>query len=1267
MKKNLWIILLTTIVSLTAISVYVSALVDGKILVTADWVISENEASRAAPGAKPEHTKFAVHAAGNIYRGNPRVDLKGPLNEGFEGGAIPADWRVRNQDLDTYQWEAYSTAEAHSGSYVARVHYNGSGCDDWLIPPRLSVVAGDSLKFWAKSYSATYLEDFEVRLSTTGHAAVDFTTQLDAITDTPYDWTEYRYDLGVYAGQEIYVAVRCVSVDEYYLYLDDFTGPEVWVPAGKVIAFNTTSIPFGTVPLGGSKAIDLKIYSIGAENVTVSGFASDNGHFTHNFPGSTAIPPGDSLAVTVTFAPTAYPEETGTLTVTHDGTKADTTIAVSGSGIDALFYEDFATGIFPPPGWAKYQDQWPPGWLKGSPGHGDTYCAYHGDNALAEDYLVTPQISIPAGKATYELEFVQYEWQLSWYEGHAVLVSTDSGDPDDDDFVLLQEVYPGTQLEWEAVENISLAAYAGQDIYLAFYYYGDYADEWSVDDIIIQEFTYVNQPPDITHDPKGDTDDVTPTITAIIADGDGVSSAKVFYETAPKAYSQADMSLTGVLANEYSVDLPSLPYGTINYYIQAEDDSGAAGTDPPGAPTEHYSFEIQPFAGTELSYDDSTKENAWTWTEFDSTMAGRWAVRFTPQAYPCTLKSIKVGVDPDFPDPAHQPFAVEIYDDDGPAGEPGTMIYGPDTTGSIGNVVGGVAALSEPIWAYACIHPPVVIEEGDVYAAVGAVTLAPFAEAWDIDEDGIHHRRSWVHVADEGWYQWESYQGFPANLMIRAYLVTGPPPQMYLSGGQVDPIIGSLGATFAYSVSYIQQADVPPTIKDVYVDGVPHAMTDPTGGAGPYSGGVVFTYQHQFANTGDHEFYFYFEDGALSDREPYAGTWWGPMNGYYNWDFESAGVFTPTGPQDDWEWGVPAFANGPSAHSGQKCWGTILNGNHTDLSRSRLETPHLDFTMGGSTKLELKFWHWYDTEKIIFLGQTTYDDGGNVKVITPTDTTIIHPDTSQAEDYDAASMSTGNAWIPSQPGYCEHRASWMEAIFDLTPWTNESDVVIVFDFGSDNGGIDWPGWYIDDVVIWGDLPLPVELAGFTATAGDGMVTLDWATGSELNNRGFEIYRRVESREFVRINGDIIPGAGTSATGHDYTYVDRGLINGVTYYYRLADVDLYGHVHLHDAIVSAIPASTLPQSFALMQNYPNPFNPDTRIRYHLAKDVAVKLSIYNVSGQQVITLVDRDQSAGYYQVEWRGTDGRGGELASGVYFYRLEAGERVFTRKMVLLK
>jgi hypothetical protein len=88
---------------------------------------------------------------------------------------------------------------------------------------------------------------------------------------------------------------------------------------------------------------------------------------------------------------------------------------------------------------------------------------------------------------------------------------------------------------------------------------------------------------------------------------------------------------------------------------------------------------------------------------------------------------------------------------------------------------------------------------------------------------------------------------------------------------------------------------------------------------------------------------------------------------------------------------------------------------------------------------------------------------------------------------------------------------------------------------------------------------------------------------------------------------------------------------------------------------------------LAQNYPNPFNPSTRIKYSLARNSQVSLSIYNVAGQLVKTLVNETRTAGPHAVTWNGRDDRGAPVASGVYFYRLVAGDFTMTRKLTLLK
>lgn len=94
---------------------------------------------------------------------------------------------------------------------------------------------------------------------------------------------------------------------------------------------------------------------------------------------------------------------------------------------------------------------------------------------------------------------------------------------------------------------------------------------------------------------------------------------------------------------------------------------------------------------------------------------------------------------------------------------------------------------------------------------------------------------------------------------------------------------------------------------------------------------------------------------------------------------------------------------------------------------------------------------------------------------------------------------------------------------------------------------------------------------------------------------------------------------------------------------------------------------IPEGFHLLQNYPNPFNPETEIAYCLPQDSRVKLTIYNILGQEVKVLVDEYQTAGTRRVTWDGCDDTGSKAASGIYLYRLEAGKTIQTKKMSLLK
>ena len=120
----------------------------------------------------------------------------------------------------------------------------------------------------------------------------------------------------------------------------------------------------------------------------------------------------------------------------------------------------------------------------------------------------------------------------------------------------------------------------------------------------------------------------------------------------------------------------------------------------------------------------------------------------------------------------------------------------------------------------------------------------------------------------------------------------------------------------------------------------------------------------------------------------------------------------------------------------------------------------------------------------------------------------------------------------------------------------------------------------------------------------------------------------------------------------------------------ASVSIQGNAVLNDQLAGALNAvkvKEIPSEFSLSQNYPNPFNPTTNIKYAIAQDARVSLVVYNILGQAVRTLVNAEQESGYYTVRWDGTNDFGSKVSSGIYIYRISAGNFTSTVKMNLLK
>jgi flagellar hook assembly protein FlgD len=99
----------------------------------------------------------------------------------------------------------------------------------------------------------------------------------------------------------------------------------------------------------------------------------------------------------------------------------------------------------------------------------------------------------------------------------------------------------------------------------------------------------------------------------------------------------------------------------------------------------------------------------------------------------------------------------------------------------------------------------------------------------------------------------------------------------------------------------------------------------------------------------------------------------------------------------------------------------------------------------------------------------------------------------------------------------------------------------------------------------------------------------------------------------------------------------------------------------------ISPASIPITYVLHQNYPNPFNPVTTLSYDLPEDALVNITIYDMMGKQVKTLINDQQTAGYKSVQWNATNNLGEPVTAGLYLYTIQAGDYSQTRKMVLLK
>lgn len=198
-----------------------------------------------------------------------------------------------------------------------------------------------------------------------------------------------------------------------------------------------------------------------------------------------------------------------------------------------------------------------------------------------------------------------------------------------------------------------------------------------------------------------------------------------------------------------------------------------------------------------------------------------------------------------------------------------------------------------------------------------------------------------------------------------------------------------------------------------------------------------------------------------------------------------------------------------------------------------------------------------------------------------------------------------------------------------------------------------------------DRTLPVQMSSFTGSFNyDKGITVRWMTRSETHCKGFYLWKGLSANgQFTKITTSLIQALGNSPTGQEYAVNDKDVKLGSRYFYKVQEVsDDYEMPVYYGTIEVATPNP--PSQFALGQNYPNPFNPSTTIVFEVPERSNVLLKLYNLLGKEVRTLVNEEKQPGVYPVTWDGMDEAGRMLPSGLYFYKISAGDRVEIRKMM---
>ncbi len=263
-----------------------------------------------------------------------------------------------------------------------------------------------------------------------------------------------------------------------------------------------------------------------------------------------------------------------------------------------------------------------------------------------------------------------------------------------------------------------------------------------------------------------------------------------------------------------------------------------------------------------------------------------------------------------------------------------------------------------------------------------------------------------------------------------------------------------------------------------------------------------------------------------------------------------------------------------------------------------------------------------------------------------------------------AASGTNFQFIPNRP-------SSMGGTVPITVTTN-----------SDNGNYSVGGISLITAFNASDGSLSVEVTHLNAEWKENAVHLNWQTQSEVNNLGFEVWKKSEDEDTFRkiasyLDHKELQGQMNSSSPRWYHFRDEEISAGQKYFYKISDVDVQGHRDFYGPVSVVIPihpsdnSENSKETLYLYPNYPNPFNSSTNIPVQFGAlpgvEVYTFLRIYSLTGNLINELFRGYLKAGKYVFRWDGTDSRGLPVASGVYVISFRAGKFQAQRKILVIR